>query len=177
MTHEEWKNDFKGFINELSMPKDDYNGIMEYIDEVPNEDAISRAYIEPIIEELENICVNGDEHILDLLADIKNAPPITPKQRWIPVSERLPKDNGWYRCTVIINDLPRTIELFYKNGKWLDNRRIDMFNTYDIYGYGNTTEKHKLSYQELISEFDWTKNVIAWMPLPEPYKAESEDKG
>ena len=37
MTLEEWKNDFKGFINELSMPKDDYNGIMEYIDEVPNE--------------------------------------------------------------------------------------------------------------------------------------------
>jgi len=34
---EEWKNDFKGFINELSMPKDDYNGIIEYIDEAPNE--------------------------------------------------------------------------------------------------------------------------------------------
>lgn len=34
---EKWKNDFKGFISELSMPKDDYNGIMEYIDEVPNE--------------------------------------------------------------------------------------------------------------------------------------------
>ena len=42
------------------------------------EDCISRAYIEPIIEELENICVNEDEHILDLLADIKNAPPVTP---------------------------------------------------------------------------------------------------
>jgi hypothetical protein len=37
MTLEEWKNDFKGFVNELSMPKDDYKGIMEYIDEVPNE--------------------------------------------------------------------------------------------------------------------------------------------
>ncbi len=42
------------------------------------EDCISRAYIAPIIEELENICVNGDEHILDLLADIKNAPSVTP---------------------------------------------------------------------------------------------------
>lgn len=29
-----WKKDFKGFIRELSMPKDDYNGIMQYIDEV-----------------------------------------------------------------------------------------------------------------------------------------------
>lgn len=32
---EEWKKDFKRFINELLMPKDDYNGIMEYIDELP----------------------------------------------------------------------------------------------------------------------------------------------
>lgn len=44
-------------------------------------DVISKAYIEPIIEELENICVNGDEHILDLLADIKNAPPVTPQPK------------------------------------------------------------------------------------------------
>ena len=38
---EEWKNDFKGFINELSIPKDDYNGIMEYIDEVPNSEGMN----------------------------------------------------------------------------------------------------------------------------------------
>ena len=98
------------------------------------------------------------------------------KTKWIPTSEELPKENGWYQCTVMLGDLPRTMDLFYKNGKWLDNRRINMFNTYDIYGYGNTTEKHKLSYQELISEFDWTEKVIAWQPLSEPYKAGSEDK-
>lgn len=34
---EKWKNDFKRFISELSIPKDDYDGIMEYIDEVPKE--------------------------------------------------------------------------------------------------------------------------------------------
>ena len=47
---EEWKNDFKGFINELSMPKDDYNGIMEYIDEVPNEPKIGH-WVEENINE------------------------------------------------------------------------------------------------------------------------------
>ena len=31
-----WKNDFKEYINALDMPKDDYNGIMEYIDELPS---------------------------------------------------------------------------------------------------------------------------------------------
>lgn len=31
----EWKSDFKGYINALILPKDDHDGIMEYIDEVP----------------------------------------------------------------------------------------------------------------------------------------------
>ncbi len=35
MTLSEWKNDFKGFVKSLSMPRDDYKGIMEYIDDVP----------------------------------------------------------------------------------------------------------------------------------------------
>lgn len=33
---DEWKRDFKGYIDELDIPRDDYNGIMEYIDEVPS---------------------------------------------------------------------------------------------------------------------------------------------
>ena len=33
MTINEWREDFKSYINELDMPKDDYNGIMEYIDD------------------------------------------------------------------------------------------------------------------------------------------------
>lgn len=111
---------------------------------------------------------------VDCLDDVPSA---QPKQQWIPVSKRLPKGNGWYQCTVIVNNLPRTTELFYKNDKWLNNRSISMFNTYDIYGYGYTTEKHKLSYQELISEFDWTENVVAWMPLPEPYKGGKDEYG
>lgn len=32
----EWKKDFKEYINSLSIPRDDYNGIMEYIDEFPS---------------------------------------------------------------------------------------------------------------------------------------------
>lgn len=31
-----WKEDFKTYINTLDLMKDDYNGIMEYIDEVPS---------------------------------------------------------------------------------------------------------------------------------------------
>jgi len=37
---EEWKKDFKEYINGLSLPRDDYKGIMEYIDGVPTVDAV-----------------------------------------------------------------------------------------------------------------------------------------
>lgn len=116
-----------------------------------------------------------EDMVLRIQTGLKKLPSAQPEQLWTPVSEGLPRENGWYQCTVIVNDLPRTTELFYKNDKWLNNQRIDMFNTYDIYGYGYTKEKHKLSYQELISEFDWTENVVAWMPLPEPYKGEEHE--
>ena len=33
MTIEEWAKDFKLYVNELQIPRDDYNGIMEYIDD------------------------------------------------------------------------------------------------------------------------------------------------
>ena len=33
MTIEEWAIDFKSYVNELVMPRDDYKGIMEYIDD------------------------------------------------------------------------------------------------------------------------------------------------
>lgn len=33
MTIEEWAKDFKSYVNELDMPRDDYKSIMEYIDD------------------------------------------------------------------------------------------------------------------------------------------------
>ena len=33
MTIEEWAKDFKSFVNELQMPRDDYKGIMGYVDD------------------------------------------------------------------------------------------------------------------------------------------------
>ena len=49
---------------------------IQALEQEPCDDTISRVYIEPIVEELENICVNSDEYILNLLADIKNAPSV-----------------------------------------------------------------------------------------------------
>ncbi len=64
MTIEEWAKDFKSYVNELQMPRDDYKSVMSYID-----DAL--------------LLLKEQEAVEDALALLK-------KQRWIPVSERLP---------------------------------------------------------------------------------------
>lgn len=60
------------------------------------------------------------------------------QQRWIPVSEILPEERGFYL----------------------------------------TTTKDKTVYCDYWNEdnFDRTEMVIAWMPLPQPYKAENKTK-
>lgn len=47
---DKWKNDFKGYINALDIPKDDYKGIMEYIDELPSAQSEWIPCSEPPIE-------------------------------------------------------------------------------------------------------------------------------
>ena len=108
---EEWKNDFKGYINELSIPMDDYKGIMEYIDEVPNE------------------------------------------TRWIPVSERLPKAGEY------IGDVDKYYLVQNEYGDMLVARYTHSEYWEQIYQLQPIGDK-----------------IVAWMPLPKPYKAESEDK-
>ena len=63
--------------------------------------------------------------------------------RWIPVSERLPEEDGMYLISTCMNCIDTC--LFYKDDEeylWVD-------------------------YEE---------SVIAWMPLPQPYEAESEEE-
>lgn len=100
------------------------------------------------------------------IAQIQNAPTIEP-QRWIPCSERLPEE----AYPVIVtwkNDDPASYYQYilgkhyvgvahYKNGKW--------------YWYSSITEDVLMEYGKCESEeFDEAIRVLAWMPLPEPYK-------
>lgn len=86
----------------------------------------------------------------DIYYKIKNAPSVTPTERtgeWIPVSVRLPEEAEIVLGTFYYDDESECAvhETYLTNAKRL------------IWGHNPTNE------------------VIAWQPLPEPYKAESEE--
>lgn len=96
----------------------------------PCEDAVNR---EAVLDAIKN---NYRMAAIDV---IEKLPPVTPKQRWIPVSERLPKKTGL--CLVSIGDLVTTASF----------------------------DGHNFRTQTMVRFVP-----DAWMPLPEPWKGESE---
>jgi len=73
-------------------------------------------------------------------------------RRWVPTSERMPENPGRY-LTYIIN----------KNDEKLQYIMTCEYIVSDLWNW--------FPDDDCASD-----NVIAWMPLPEPYKAESEDE-
>lgn len=86
--------------------------------------------------------------------------------KWIPVSERLPEKRGDYLVT--------------QKATFTDYVYISVagyaLNLYDVDEY-DFADKKRSGWYEYDSEWGYREldDVIAWMPLPQPYKAESED--
>ena len=76
-----------------------------------------------------------------------------PSGEWIPVSERLPEENTWVLCWY----------KYFRYGDYECMQETYGVGFYDSYGHwGGDVFGHK-------------SEAIAWMPLPKPYKMESED--
>ena len=122
-----------------------------------------------------SVCVNTDEcHGMkrmqrQAVIELANLQSAQPEPQWIPVSERLPEsirpvivtwkntDPASYYQYIVGKHFTGTA--CYKNGKW--------------YWYSSTTEDMLAEYGRYDSEeFDEAIECIAWMPLPEPYRAE-----
>ena len=71
-------------------------------------------------------------------------------ERWIPCSERLPEEDGQYLITVKYVHVDGYDDIYAEHGEWTDGK-------WDMFCFGHCGK---------------VENIIAWMPLPEPYQAE-----
>ena len=75
---------------------------------------------------------------------LEELPSAQPEQRWIPCSERLPIDAGHYLCS-------------FEKPNRIDHIHVDLAYWTGGRWYGYRADA-----------------ICAWMPLPEPYREESE---
>lgn len=105
--------------------------------------------LQKFIEELKK---QNELFKIGLLKDCESCSKAIEQTGWIPVSERLPEESGYYLANVYIEDC------------YFSEVCVRLFAHPDDY-FITAGEWRECADDEL---------VTAWMPLPEPYKAESE---
>jgi hypothetical protein len=83
--------------------------------------------------------------------------------RWIPVSEKLPEINQ------------RVLVTSYGRVCYAMMTSVDGNSGYPIFRLQDSLNERVICETTVHSEFT-TSRITAWMPLPQPYKGESEDK-
>lgn len=96
-----------------------------------------------------NECTYGNLEAVEMAIKALDQEP-----RWIPVSERLPKSSGVY-----------IVSRWFSDGE--ENAILTDANYYDGNGYWYNDNRINWG-RDLV-----TDKIVAWMPLPEPYKGKT----
>ena len=133
----------------------DADEIIKALEQEPCEDAISREAV------LKLFATHDGKYLYEAIREL---PPVQPelKTGWVPVSERLPEEYGEYLITwttstskkpfISICECEETLVYDHEHNRFKVEWLLDDY----IKGYPDI-------------------EVVAYMPLPEPYKAESEE--
>lgn len=95
-------------------------------------------------EFMHNVCGIAMIRVEDVIRILNDQPTIQPEPHWIPVTERLPKEDGSYLVS----------------GKWGSGKE--------------SVGDCEFSVEDGYFQTAWNFDVLAWMPLPEPYKVVTE---
>ena len=141
---------------------DALNTAIKTLEQEPCEDVVNR---KAVLDKAWDVPYEGRYIQVVDVGDIEELPPVTPirnKERWIPCSVRLPeeKDAG----------------ILKKLGT--EKRSEYVLATVEVKG-----ERMTVTACTYDGKWDWNMKyafpdfkVVAWMPLPEPYKAEMESE-
>ena len=109
-------------------------------------------------------CAVGKD-VESYMNDLPSVTPARKKEEWIPCSERLPEDD---KKQYIVQKTNGSIDIL---GFTKDAYKLDR---YDFAEYKGKNKQLFYKYDSEYGYIEW--KCEAWMPLPEPYNAESEDK-
>lgn len=93
--------------------------------------------------------MSGVIKLLENMPTIERSEPPAAGPSWIPCDEKLPEEDGQYLITAKYKHVSDSHEDVYaEHGEWHEGR-------WEMFCFGHCRE---------------VENIIAWMPLPEPYE-------
>jgi len=95
--------------------------------------------------------------------------------RWKPYPKHKPKKRGWYICSIRYGEEPGqayVMDLFWDEVRevWKDNRRSNVFQEYEVYGYGVNIIEQPIKKQIWHDKLCERDDVIAFKKLPKIYR-------
>jgi len=186
----DWIGHISGAIEDYrELDGNEMRDLVEFLstlDRKPCDDVVSR---EAVIALAKNDCETAIIPYKRFVKDVNTLPPVTlhPKMEgWIPVSRRLPECEQ----KVLVLALHRNSNYVITTGMYEDGSlpECDSMWNWEEVNYEKWDDENDcgiipegwFEYHEYnpdgILNYAIEDKVVAWMPLPKPYKAESEDK-